>query len=106
MMRLIRKPIVFFAIIILINLVVHVYLRYQFVPPSVNLTYKIFDINMKEGSVWVQLDIDGTDTSNLFLDAGLPAEFQALEIHSVHDAEGKPMKYSYFVDKVGKTRRC
>ena len=57
---------------------------------------------MKEGSVSVQLDIEGLDTNKLTLDAGLPVEFQALEIDSVLDAVGKPMKYSYSVDKIEK----
>ena len=102
MMRLIRKPIIFCAIVILINLVVHIYVSYQLKSTSVNLTYKIFDINMKEGSVSVQLDLEGTDTNNLVLDSGLPAEFQALEVHSVRDAVGKPIEYSYSTNKVEK----
>lgn len=102
MMRLIRKPIFFCAIVILINLVIHIYVRGQLKSTSVNLTYKIFDINMKEGSLLVQLDIGGIDTNKLILDAGLPAEFQALEIDSVLDAAGKPMKYSYTKDKIEK----
>ena len=59
---------------------------------------------MKEGSLFVQLDVGEVDTNNLVLDAGLPAEFQALEIHSVHDAVGKPMKYSYSVDRIEKRK--
>lgn len=102
MRRLIRKPIIFCAIVILVNLVIHMYVRYQLKSTSVNLTYKIFDLNTKEGSLLVQLDIEGVDTNKLILDAGLPAEFQALEIHSVRDAVGEPMKYSYAVDKIEK----
>ena len=99
-MRLIRKSIIFCAVGILLNLAIHIYVRSQLVPAPVNLTYKIFDINIKEGSLSVQLDIEEANTNNLILDAGLPAEFQALEIHSVHDAVGKPMKYLYTVNKV------
>ncbi|MCY3740950.1 MAG: hypothetical protein OXH00_08010 [Candidatus Poribacteria bacterium] len=97
-----RKPIIFCAIVILVNLVIHIYVRYQLKSTSVNLTYKIFDINTKEGSLSVQLDIEGVDTNKLILDAGLPAEFQALEIDSVLDAVGEPMRYSYSVEKIEK----
>ena len=102
MMRLIRKPIFFCAIVILINLIFHIYVRDQPKSTSVNLTYKIFDINTKEGSVSVQLDIEEVNTNKLILDSGLPAEFQALEIHSVHDGVGRSIKYSYAEDKVEK----
>jgi len=103
MKRLIRKPIVFCTIVIVINLALHIYVRYQLKPASVNLNYKIFDVNIKEGSLSVQLDIDQVDTNTLILDAGLPAEFQALEVHSVLDGVGKPIEYSYSIDKVEKS---
>ena len=99
-MRLMRKPVIFCAVGILLNLAIHIYVRSQLVTAPVNLTYKIFDINIKEGSLSIQLDIGEVNTNNLILDAGLPAEFQAPEIHSVTDAVGKPMKYLHAVDKV------
>lgn len=102
MMRLIRKPVVFCTITIFINLAIFIFVKYQLQSTSVNLTYRIFDINMKEGSLFVQLDIQKVDTNKLILDSGLPAEFQALEIHSVLDAVGKTIKYSYVEDKVEK----
>ena len=102
MIRQMRKPMVFVTIVILINLAVHVYIRYRLAPTPVNLTYKIFDINIKEGSLLVQLDIEKVDTKNLILDSGLPAEFQALEIHSVQDTVGKPMKYFFSVTRAEK----
>lgn len=71
-------------------------------PTSVDLTYKIFNINMKEGTVLVHLDIEKLNTNSLILDAGLPAEFQALKVHSVSDTVGKPIEYSHSVDRVEK----
>lgn len=102
MRYLINKPIIFCAIVILINIAVQIYVRSQLKSTSVNLTYKIFDINTKEGSVSVRLDIEEVNTNKLTFDAGLPVEFQALEIHSVHDSVGKPIKYSYAEEKIEK----
>lgn len=73
--------------------------------PSVNLTYKLFDINMKDGTLFVQLDIHKLDTKKLILDSGLPAELQDLEIHSVQDSIGNTIKYSYVVDIVEKRKK-
>lgn len=105
MRYLINKPIIFCTIVILINIAVQIYVRSQLKSTSVNLTYKIFDINTTEGSVSVRLDIEEVNTNKLTFDVGLPVEFQALEIHSVHDSVGKPIKYSYSVDSVEKRKK-
>ncbi len=104
MMRLIRRPVVFCAIVIFINLSVFIFVKYQLQTTSVNLTYKIYDINMKEGRLFVQLDIQKVNTNKLILDSGLPAELQGLEIRSVQDSIGKSINYTHVVDPVEKRK--